>query len=473
MQHCDVVVVGMGTCGEDVTLRLTKSGLDVVGVEGDLIGGECPFWACLPTKSLVRSASLVQEARRAHGLIGQVQVETDWSIVARRLREEVTGGWDDANGQQRFEARGGRLLRGWGRIVAPRTVQVGDTMIEARLGVILATGSRPFVPPIPGLSEVQYWTNREAVAAETLPASLAILGGGPVGVELGQVFARFGVDVTIVEGQDRLLANEEPEVSAVLGAALNADGVSVEVGSNVVEVTSDGHTATLVLDRGDPIRAEKLLVATGRRANADELGVDLAGASTSRGFVKVDEYMKAAEGLWAIGDVTGKGLLTEVALYQANIAVEGILGGTPRPADYTLIPRAVFTDPELGAVGITEAQALGEGRNVKAVTKDLQATFRGWLHRIGNEGVIKLIADFDEDRLVGASVVGPTATDVLGFLALAIETRVSPGGLAHMIYAFPSFYGALGEALGAYGRGVTRVLDPDTQPMTDDPGQTV
>lgn len=469
VESCDVIVVGMGTCGEDVTLRLTRAGLDVVGIEGSLIGGECPYWACLPTKSLARSANLVQEARRANGLVGEVSVETDWATVAQRLRTEVTGGWDDSNGRHRFESRGGRLIRGWGRIIGPRMVQVGDMVVEARIGVVLAVGSTPLIPPVPGLSEVDYWTNREAIETETLPTNLVILGGGPVGVEIGQVFSRFGVKVTIVEGEDRLLAHEEPEVSGAIGAALRAEEIELRLGTRATSVARLRGGLLTELDDGSTIEAEKLLVAAGRRANADDLGVANAGAATRNGFVEVDEYMAAADGLWAIGDVTGKGLLTQIALYQANIVVETILGGRPRPAGYAVSPRAVFSDPEVGAVGLTEAEARADGRNVKIVTKDMQATFRGWLHRTGNEGVVKLIADVDEDRLVGASIVGPHATDTVGFLALAIHTRVSLDDLAHMIYAFPTFYGALGEALGGYGRGVARVLDPETTPMVDDP----
>ncbi len=472
MERCDVIVLGVGTCGEDAALRLLRAGHDVVGIESNLIGGECPYWACLPTKSLVRSANLVTEARRANGLVGSVEVEADWSVVAQRLRDEITGGWDDSYGEHRFAASGGRLVRGWGHIVAPRTVQVGETFYEARKGIVLATGSAPFVPPIPGLSEVGFWTNREAVAAEALPSSLAILGGGPVGVELGQVFARFGVKVSIIEGQDRLLGSEEPEVSAVVAAALEAEGVELRLGNTVNEVAESAGSKLVRLSGGGSVRADEILVATGRRSDAESLGVAVVGAQIENGFVKTDNRMEAADGLWAIGDVTGKGMLTQVGLYQGSIAVETILGGDPTPADYTVMPRAVFTDPEVGAVGLTEAAAKEEGLDTRIVVKNLQATFRGWLHRSGNEGVIKLVADDRESVLVGASVVAPTASDLLGFLSLAIKSRTPIPELAEMIYAFPSFYGAIGEALGAYGRGVVRVLDPETEPMIGDPSPT-
>lgn len=231
---------------------------------------------------------------------------------------------------------------------------------------------------------------------------------------------------------------------------------------------SDHGAAVHFADRSE-LAAERLLVATGRRSDADALGVAAAGADTDAGFVVVDDRLRAAEGLWAIGDVTGVAMLTEVALYQGSIAVADILGADPQPANYDVIPRAVFTDPEVGGVGLTEEAARAAGHDVTVVHKQLGATFRGWLHRTGNEGTSTLVADRSEDRLVGASVVGPRATDVLGFLSLAIRARVPLGVLVDQIYAFPTFYGGVGEALGAYGRGVVRVLDPETPPLVDDP----
>ncbi|HUG32795.1 MAG TPA: NAD(P)/FAD-dependent oxidoreductase [Acidimicrobiia bacterium] len=468
-ETCEVIVLGMGTSGEDAALRLAKAGVDVIGIEGNLIGGECPYWACLPSKSMIRSANLVTEARRADGLIGSVSVETDWSTVAARIRSEITGGWNDDGGVERFEAKGGRFRRGWAKVTGPHQVELDGTQVGASRGILVATGSKPMIPPIPGLAEVRYWTNREAIEVEELPDTLVILGGGPVGCELGQVFARFGVAVTIVEGEDRLLRSEEPEASQLLAAALIEDGVDLRLGVRAESATEDGNSISLRLDDGTSVEAERLLVATGRRADADSLGVTAAGARTERGFVAVDDYMRAAEGLWAIGDVTGKGLLTQVAEYQGMIAVEDILGGEPERADYSALPRAVFTDPEVGGVGMTEAEARAAGHDVTVTVKDVGATFRGWLHRTGNSGLIKLVVDRAEGRLLGASIVGPRATDVLGFVALAVQERIPLQNLVNMIYAFPTFYGGVGETLGSYGRGIVRVMDPDTPPVVDDP----
>jgi pyruvate/2-oxoglutarate dehydrogenase complex dihydrolipoamide dehydrogenase (E3) component len=459
----------MGTCGEDAALRLAGAGLDVVGIEPRLIGGECPFWACIPSKFMVGSANMVAGAQKADGLVGAVKVDPDWSSVASRVRSQITGGWDDSAGVQRFEAKGGRFIRGAGTITAPGTVELNETTVVARRGVLMATGSQPLIPPIPGLSDVEYWTNHEAIEVEELPASLAVLGGGPVGCELGQVFARFGVDVTFIEGEERLLSREEPEASSLVADALIEDGAALRLGVRAESVSSEGGSTRVHLDDGTKVTAERLLVATGRRANADSIGAESAGATTSRGFVEVDGLMRAAERLWAIGDVTGKGLLTQVAEYQGTIAVEDILGGSPRPADYSVIPRATFTAPEVGSVGLTEAEARRVGHRVTVTVKDLRATFRGWVNASTLTGVIKLVADESEDRLLGGTVVGPRATDVLGFLALAVQEHVPLRNLVNMIYAFPTFYGGIGEALGAYGRGIVRVLDPDTAPMFGDP----
>jgi pyruvate/2-oxoglutarate dehydrogenase complex dihydrolipoamide dehydrogenase (E3) component len=463
----DVIVLGVGTSGEDVALRLMDAGLEVVGIEPNLIGGECPFWACIPSKWLLRTAQLLQEARRADGLVGHVQVEPDWSLVAADLRAEVTGDWTDGSGVARFEARGGRHVRGYGRLVARDTVEVDGEMITARRGIVIATGSRPAIPPIPGIDDIGYWTTHDAIQVEELPGSLMILGGGAVGCELGQVFARFGVDVTIVEGQDRLLPGEEPEASLAIANALEAEGVTLHLGRMVQSLHRRGSQAVATLGDGTEVFSERVLVATGRRATVPEIAVD--GIDTSAGVIAVDERLRATEGVWAMGDVTGKGMLTHVAMYQASKIVADILGQDPAPADYRAMPRATFTDPEVGSVGLTEGAAREEGRNVSVVVKQLPATFRGWLHRTGNAGLLKLVVDTDGGVLVGATAVGPRGGEMLGLFTTAIRSNVPVRELVDMIYPFPTFVGGIGEALGAYGRGLVTVLDPGSAPMfTDD-----
>lgn len=467
-EQTDVVVLGVGTCGEDVALRLLAAGLDVVGIEARLVGGECPYFACLPTKAMVRSANLLQEARRADGLVGRVEVRADWSLVAARVRNEITGGWDDATAVERFGRMGGRFVRGRGVLTGPRTVGVDGREFAARRGVVIATGSRPLIPPIPGLGDVAPWTTRDAIRAAELPESLLVLGGGAVGCEIGQIFARFGARVTIVEAADRILPAEEPVASEVVAAALAEDGISLVTGARVASVRPAAASVVAVLDSGDEIAAERLMLATGRVVDTDGLGLAAAGVGVDGGFIRVDDRMRAAPGVWAIGDVTGVGMFTHVALHQATVAVAGLLGADPAPADYRAVPRVTFTDPEVGAVGMTEAQARSAGNDVTVAVKHVPATFRGWLHRAGNAGVLKLVVDSRSGRLLGATSVGPNGGEVLGMLALAVTTGATARDLAGVMYAFPTFHGGVGEALGAYARGIGRVLDPEGAPLFTD-----
>jgi pyruvate/2-oxoglutarate dehydrogenase complex dihydrolipoamide dehydrogenase (E3) component len=468
MADTDVIVLGVGTCGEDLALRLMAAGLHVTGVESRLIGGECPYFGCLPTKSMIRSANLLQEARRADGLVGTVDVSADWSIIAARVREEVTGGWVDSAAVTRFEDAGGRMIRGRGTIVGERTVSVDGVECEAGRGTVIATGSQPTIPPIEGLSDVDYWTTRDAIQAEELPQSLLVLGGGAVGCELGQVFARFGVEVTIVDEHDRLLATEDPVASAVVAEAFEAEGIRVATGARVESVTGDGGAIVAALNDGSSVSADRILLASGRQVELQGLGLDAAGIDGSGQFIAVDERVRAAPGIWAIGDVTGIGMFTHVALYQGSIAVADILGLDHPPADYTVLPRAIFTDPEVGSVGLSESEAQEAGHEVDVAVKNLGATFRGWLHRTGNTGVTKLVVDSGSGKLLGATVVGPHGAELLGMLSVTMKSGMPVADLVDMIYAFPTFYGGIGEALGAYARGAGQVLDPGTQPMFTD-----
>ncbi len=458
----DVIVLGVGTCGEDLSLRLLGAGLEVVGIEAALVGGECAYWACLPSKLMIRAANLLQEARRIGGKAGQAEVTPDWDLLARRVRAEVTGGWDDSVAVKRFGGRGGRLVHGRGRLIGPRTVTVGDESFTARRGIVIATGSKPAIPPIPGLDEVDFWTTHDVIQAERLPRSMVVLGGGAVGCELGQVLARFGAEVTMVEAADRLLPAEEPEASAAMKAAFAAEGIDVHTGAAVQRVESRDRSIVVTLAGGAELASERLLVATGRTVDLSGLGLESAGLDGMAQFIEVDERMRAADGIWAMGDVTGKGMFTHVALHQAAIIAADILGEDHPPARYDAVPRVTFTDPEVGAVGMTEAEALAAGLDAVVVVKQLPATFRGWLHGAG-DGIIKLIADRQTGTLIGATTVGPHGGEMLGLLSLAVHTRLALTELRSMIYAFPTFYGGIGEAVGAYGRGLSTVIDPSYQ----------
>ena len=349
VEEADVVILGLGTGGEDLALRLLADGVDVVGVEPGLVGGECAYWACIPSKMMIRAADLLAEARRVDAMAGHADVVPDWSKVASRIRNEATGGWDDSIAVARFESSGGRFVRGRGRFVSNNTVTVNGTHYTARTGVVVATGSTPRIPPIPGLEDVDYWTTHDAIAVETLPESLIILGGGAVGCELGQVFSRFGVSVTIVEGQHRLLNAEEPETSDMVLSVFEREDIAVHFGSHAQRVEAADNGIAVTLGDGTVLSAERLLVATGRTVDLDGLGIENTDIATPDGFIDVDGRMSAGDGLWAIGDVTGKAMLTHVAVYQGSIAAADILGLNPPSADYSALPRVTFTDPEVGS----------------------------------------------------------------------------------------------------------------------------
>lgn len=445
-QPTDVVVVGMGVGGEQVAGRLLAAGLSVVGVEQRLLGGECPYWACVPTKMMVRAAGALAEARRVPRLAGMSEVVPDWTRVADRIRQEATDDWDDRVAVERFTAQGGRFVRGTARFTGPGEVEVAGERFVARRGVVLATGTRPVVPPVPGLDRVPYWTNREAVAAKRAPDSLLVLGGGTVGLEFAQVFARFGSEVTVVEARDRLLTGEEPEAAEVIAGVLRDEGVTVRTGVSLDGARLEDGGVRVDLG-GQPLLVRRLLVATGRRADLTELGVSHLGLDPEAGALPVDGTMRAAPGVWAVGDVTGVGMFTHVAVYQANVAADAILGRSRPAADYRALPRVTFTDPEVASVGLTERAARDQGIRVRTGFAELPTTARGWIHQEGNRGFIKLVVDADRELLVGATVVAPHGGEVIFGPAVAIQGEVPLDQLRHMIYAYPTFHRGVEDAL--------------------------
>jgi len=449
VEQVDVVVLGLGPGGEDVAGRLAEAGLDVVGIEGKLLGGECPYWGCVPSKMMIRAGNLLAEARRVPGMAGSSTVTPDWAPVARRIREEATDNWDDKVAVDRFVGKGGRFVRGWGHLDGPSRVVVGEVAYEARRAVVVATGAKPWAPPIPGLDELEdrYWTNRQAIETESVPASLVVLGGGAIGVELGQVFARFGTDVSIVEAAPRLLALEEPESSALAAEVLGRDGVHVHTSARITAVHADDGGFVIELDGAAPVTGERLLVATGRHPDLAAINVTSLGLDDTAKGLPVDDHLRVTDGVWGIGDVTGVGAFTHVSMYQANICVEDILGHDPAPADYRALPRVTFTDPEIGSVGLSEAAARDNGLDVRVGQYPIPKSTRGWIHKAGNEGFIKLVEDTGRGVLVGATSAGPTGGEVLGMLTLAIHAEVPVQQLRRMIYAYPTFHRAVEAAL--------------------------
>jgi len=444
-EACDVVVIGAGPGGEALAARLAKAGLEVVAIEAELVGGECPYWGCIPSKMLIRAANLLAESRRVEGMAGSASVTPDFSVVAKRIREEATDNWDDAVAVKRLTDAGVKFVRGHGKLAGDRKVRVGDTTYAASKGVVLNTGTRPAVPPIDGLSGTPYWTNRGALKTEEAPSSMIVIGGGSIGLELAQAFSRFGTTVTILEVAPRILGPEEPESSELLEGVLTAEGLDIHAGVTIDKVAHDGSQFTV--NCGEAVyTADQLLVAAGRQSRLDDIGLDTVDVDSSAKFLKVDDSMQVKDGLWAIGDIVGRGAFTHVSMYQSERAVKSILGENLGDYDKGL-PRVTFTDPEVGAVGMTEKQARDAGVNVRIGRGDIQASARGWIHKAGNDGLIKLVIDADRDVLVGATSAGPMGGETLSALAIAVRAEVPLATLRNSIWAYPTFHRAIETAL--------------------------
>src|SRR6478735_2117092 len=446
----DVVVVGLGPGGEDLAGRLASVGLAVVGVERHLTGGECPYYGCIPSKMIVRAADALAEARRVDQLAGAATVSPDFAPVARRIREEATDDWNDQVAVDRLVGKGVRFVRGTGVLDGVGRVRVGDDTFVATRGVVLNVGTSPAVPPIDGLAEACPWTNRDILQIRKAPASLAVIGGGAIGLELGQGLARFGTKVTIIEVGPRILAPEEPESSALLTSVLEREGITIRSGLTIQSVRRDGRVL-ITCEGGDTVEADEVLVAAGRIPNVHGIGlpsVDLD--EDARPAITTDERMRVVgvERLWAIGDITGRGAFTHMSMYESGIAGDDILGvPNPRTAATHAVSRVTFTDPEVGSVGMTEAQARAAGIDVRIGLADSATSSRGWIHGPGNDGLMKLVADGERGILVGATSVGPHGGEILSMFNLAVHARVPIAELRSMIYAYPTFYRGALDAL--------------------------
>jgi pyruvate/2-oxoglutarate dehydrogenase complex dihydrolipoamide dehydrogenase (E3) component len=451
-REVDLVVVGTGPGGEALASGAAKAGLDVVAVDKHLVGGECPYYGCIPTKMMVRASDALAESGRAAGLAGEVFVAPSWSPVARRIDEDATTGWDDSIAVDRLRDAGATVHHAVGRLDGTGRVRVeepaGDvTTYVARRGVVLNPGTRPATPPVEGLAGTPYWTNRDAVQLTELPGSLVVIGGGPIGCELAQVFARFGVRVTVVQHGPRLIPVDEPEASALLEEVFAHEGIRVLTGVEAEEVSYDEGAFTIRLDTGESLVADKLLVAAGRTPNLDDLGLDTVGLDPAARTVEVDERLRAGDKLWVIGDVTGKGAFTHVSMYQSAVALRDILGEEGAPASYHAVPHTTFTDPEVGGVGMTEQRARDAGLRVRVGSTPLEQSSRGFVHGPGGHGVIKVVEDADRGVLVGATAMGAAGGEILGFLAVAVHAEVPVDTLRNMIYAYPTFHRAIETAL--------------------------
>ncbi len=445
---CDVVVIGLGPGGEATATELAKAGLDVLGIDERLVGGECPYYGCIPSKMVIRAANLLADGRRIPGNAGTADIRADWTPVHERIRDEATDDWDDTVAVERLEAAGVTFVRGHGRLAGPGVVEVAGETWEARKGVVLNSGTRPAAPPIDGLADTPYWTNRDVLRIESLPASLAVIGGGPIGAELAQALARFGVKVTVLEVAPRIMGPVEPESGQLIEEVFAEEGIQVLAGVKIGSVAYDDGQFTIAVDDQE-LTFEKLLVAAGRTPNLDDIGLETVGLDPSARTVQTDERMRAGDKLWAIGDIAGHGAFTHMSMYESAIAVASILGKDGPTADYRALPHVTFTDPEVGGVGLTEKQARDQGLNVRVGTTDLSVNTRGWISR--SKGLIKLVEDADRGVLVGANVVASAGGEILGMLTTAVHAEVPTDKLRTMIYAYPTLQRALEEAVKDLG----------------------
>ncbi|HEX9098443.1 MAG TPA: NAD(P)/FAD-dependent oxidoreductase [Candidatus Dormibacteraeota bacterium] len=437
--------LGGGVAGEAVAGGLQGSGLTVAVVERELVGGECPYWGCIPSKTLLRSGETLEEAARARTLAAS---RVDWDLDFPKVSKRVY--WmardlDDTRPAAALEATGAKLVRGEGKLIDPKTVEVGGERLLARRAVVVANGGTALIPPIPGLDKLDFWTNRQAVLPRELPSSLAVLGGGAIGVELGQAFARFGSKVTIIEAGPRFLGAEEPEAGVALRPHLLADGMTLLVGDPCTGVEKATVGVIVTLKSGATVHADRLLVATGRRPNFEAWqGAGLP--QTDRGWLKVDPAtLEARVDVYGAGDVTGLGGFTHLAYYHGQVVARRLRGEDAR-ADHTAVPRVTFTDPEVASVGLSEVAARERGLNVVTAWTDPAETARGYIHDF-HGGTLKLVGDRDRGVLVGATMVMPRAGEILGELVLALRAGTPLRTLADVIHPFPAFNRVLGAVL--------------------------
>jgi pyruvate/2-oxoglutarate dehydrogenase complex dihydrolipoamide dehydrogenase (E3) component len=437
----DAIVLGAGPAGEVAAGRLADGGLSVAVLEPHLVGGECSFYACMPSKALLRPGELVAEARRVPGAAEAVNGSVDAAAVLAR-RDEVVHDLDDAAQLPWLEEKGIELLRDSGRIEGERRVRVGDDVLTANRAVVVATGSAAALPPIDGLREAKPWTNREGTTAKAVPARLAVLGGGVAGVELAQAWRSLGSQVTILERGDRLIEREEPFAGEQVADSLRALGVDVRLDAAVTAVRAAGNDVVVELDGEPTVTADELLVAVGRRPRTDDLGLDSVGLEPGKP-IEVDDRMRASgvggDWLYAVGDVNGRALLTHVGKYQARAAADTILGkDAVVSADGAGSPRVIFTEPQVAAVGHTLASAEAAGLNVRAVDVETEANAGGSFVGAGAPGTCRIVVDENRRTIVGATFTGVEVAESLHAATIAVVGEVPLDRLWHAVPSFPT-----------------------------------
>jgi dihydrolipoamide dehydrogenase len=473
----DVIVLGAGPAGENVADRAVRGGLTVAIVEDELVGGECSYWACMPTKALLRSSAALEAAKRVGGAREAITGRLDVTAVLER-RNSFASSWKDDGQVSWLESAGIELHRGWGRLAGDRQVEVtdpggGTTHLAANHAVVIATGSSAVRPPIRGLADVPVWTNREAVAVQDVPGRIAIVGGGVVGSEMATAFARLGSQVTLL-ARDGVLPTNEPFAGELVTDALKEMGVTVDVGNGVVGARREPDDSTvLTLENGSEVHTDQVLVAVGRAPNTDDVGLDHVGLPPGS-WLPVDETLRvvgrdgaplAGGWLYAVGDVNRRALVTHQGKYQARIAGDAIVArAAGRPvddepwgwhaatADDRTVPQVVFTDPEVAAVGLTAARAEDEGYRIRVVDYDLGSVAGGTLHADGYHGRARMVVDEDRQVIIGMTLVGPDVGELLHAATVAIAGEIPLKRLWHAVPAFPTLSEVWLRLLEAYGR---------------------
>jgi dihydrolipoamide dehydrogenase len=432
-ERFDVAILGAGPAGEHAAYALSGEGKRVLLIERELIGGECTNWACIPTKTLLRPPEVHGESKRAAGVD---EAALRWPELAR-YRDYMTSAGDDSARVANYDKMGVKVVKGDGRLAGPGALDVNGERFEASQ-IIISTGSEPVIPPLDGLAEAGYWTNREATALEEIPASAVIVGGGPVGVELAQFLTAFGTRVSVVQGAPRLVEREDERVCELLLESLRKAGVDVHVNVQAKSVRREGDERVLSLDDGSELRSEQLIIAVGRRPRSHDIGLETLGVDPGGHGIPVDLHCRVTENVWAVGDCTGVMLFTHLGKYQARVAMAD-MRGQPVRADYRAIPRVVFTDPEVAAVGLTAAQADAQGVEVAEGRISLSSVPRAYTYEQEPRGELSVLVDRRRRVMVGAWAVGPMASEWIHEAVLAVRAEIPYEVLLDTVPQFPSY----------------------------------